>query len=248
MNTWDANRYVANAAFVADYGHAVADLLGDIEGLRILDLGCGDGRLTQELVTRGATVVGIDSSQSMIDSARSKGLDAHVMDGAKLTFKNEFDCVFTNATLHWIPDHDAVCAGMARALKSGGLLVGEFGGFGNVAAIATCIRAVLKLNGYDWVSNNPWTYPTPARFGAQLESAGFEVESIGLIPRPTPLPTGIRGWLETFGGPYFADVPLENRGELIGQIEELLSPSLCDEESNWFADYVRIRFVARKRS
>lgn len=246
MNDWDAKRYVANAAFVSDYGHAVADLLGDIKGLRVLDVGCGDGRLTQELVSRGATVVGVDSSVSMIESAKEKGLDATVMDGAALTFDQEFDRVFTNATLHWIPDHDAVCEGMYRALKPGGILVGEFGGFGNVAAINTAVKGALWKNGYEWRKAKPVTYPSPQRFGERLESAGFNVETIGLIPRPTPLPTGMRGWLETFGLPFLSEVPEHDRSRIFDEAVELLEPALMDEYGNWIADYIRIRFLASK--
>src|SRR3978361_14112 len=100
-NDWNAERYVKNAAFVSNYGSAVAELLGDISGSKGLDLGCGEGRLTQELVEKGASVVGIDASASMIDSAREKGLDAHVLNALEMTYVEEFDSVFTNATLHW---------------------------------------------------------------------------------------------------------------------------------------------------
>ena len=125
-NDWNADRYFKNAAFVSTYGSAVAELLGNIKGQRVLDLGCGDGRLTKELVDKGATVVGIDASSSMIDSAREKGLDAHVLDALQMTFDQEFDQVFTNATLHWIPNHPLLASVVHKAIKTGGHFVGEF--------------------------------------------------------------------------------------------------------------------------
>ena len=245
-NDWNADRYVKNAAFVSTYGSAVAELLGDISGQRILDLGCGDGRLTLELVEKGAAVVGIDASTSMIDSARDKGLDAHVLDALQMSYHQEFDQVFTNATLHWIPNHPLLASLVFKAIKPGGSFVGEFGGHGNVAAINTAIRGVLARNGYEWDGKKPVTYPSVQMFKLVLEEAGFAVPYMELIPRPTPLPTGIRGWIETFGGPFLEDAEPAARLELVDEIETLLAPALRDEFGNWTADYVRLRFRALK--
>ncbi len=245
-NDWNADRYVKNAAFVSDYGVVVADLLGDIRGQRVLDLGCGDGRLTQLLAERGASVTGIDASESMIDSAKEKGLDAHVLDALDLADVDAYDSVFTNATLHWIPDHPRLAANVFRALHTGGQFVGEFGGHGNVAAINTGIRGVLAKHGFSWAGKKPVIYPSVQRFKEVLEVAGFTVPYIELIPRPTPLPTGIRGWLETFGLPFLEDVPSQDRPTMIDEIENLLAPSLRDEYGNWTADYIRLRFRAVK--
>lgn len=245
-NDWNADRYVKNAAFVSTYGSAVAELLGDISGQRVLDLGSGDGRLTLELVEKGASVVGIDASSSMIDSCREKGLDAEVLDALEMSYVEEFDSVFTNATLHWIPNHPLLASVVFRSLKSGGQFVGEFGGHGNVAAINTAIRGVLARHGLDWHGKKPVTYPSVQMFKSVLEGAGFEVPYMELIPRPTPLPTGIRGWLETFGSSFFEDVSDSIRVELVREVEELLAPALRDEFGNWTADYIRLRFKSFK--
>ena len=245
-NDWNADRYVKNAAFVSTYGSVVAELLGNIAGQRVLDVGCGDGRLTRELVDKGAAVVGIDSSTSMIDSAKEKGLDAHVMDALEMSYRAEFDSVFTNATLHWIPNHPLLASKVFDAVKQGGQFVGEFGGHGNVAAINTAIRGVLAKNGFDWHGKKPVTYPSVKKFRLVLEEAGFEVPYLELIPRPTPLPTGIRGWIETFGSPFLEDAEPEAQRGLVDEIETLLAPALRDEFGNWTADYVRLRFKAVK--
>jgi trans-aconitate methyltransferase len=245
-NDWNADRYLKNAEFVSTYGTAVAELLGDIEGQRVLDLGCGDGRLTLELVSKGASVVGIDSSTSMINSAREKGLDAYALDALSIDYDQEFDSVFTNATLHWIPNHPLLASKVFSAVKPGGQFVGEFGGHGNVAAINTAVRGVLAKNGFDWTGKKPVTYPSVQKFKSVLEEAGFEVAYIELIPRPTPLPTGIRGWIETFGGPFLEDAEPKARRGLVDEIENLLAPALRDEFGNWTADYIRLRFKAVK--
>lgn len=245
-NDWNAERYVKNAAFVSEYGSAVAGLLGDISGKRVLDLGCGDGRLTQELADKGADVVGIDASDSMIDAAKAKGLEAYVMDALDMAYEAEFDSIFTNATLHWIPDHPRLAKNVFRALRSGGEFVGEFGGHGNVAAINTAVRATLAKHGLPWSGKKPVIYPSVRKFRSVLEDAGFTVDSIELIPRPTPLPTGIRGWLETFGKPFLEDADSATQATMINEIEELLAPALQDEYGDWTADYIRLRFKAHK--
>jgi len=244
--TWNADGYQLNAGFVPRLGLPVLYLLAPVAGERILDPGCGDGALTVELVAAGATVVGIDSSPEMVAAARVRGLDAHVMDAAALTFEAEFDAVFSNAVLHWVKQADDVIAGAARALRPGGRFVGEFGGHGNVAAIVTALHAVLDRRGVAIAGVHPWFYPTPDDYRSRLEVGGFEVESIGLIPRPTPLPTGMAGWLGTFAGLFYAALPEGDRAEALWETVELLRPALCDDLDRWTADYVRLRFAARK--
>src|SRR5215467_7999427 len=102
--TWNPSRYAANAAFVPALGQPVLDLLQPRPGERILDLGCGDGVLTEKLAAAGVQVVGVDSSPDMVRAACQRGINAQVMDARSLTFDQEFDAVFSNAVLHWIKD------------------------------------------------------------------------------------------------------------------------------------------------
>ena len=242
---WSASGYASNARFVAELGEAALDLLDPQAGERILDLGCGDGALTKKLVARGASVLGIDASVDMIAAARAQGLDARVGDGQCLAFAEEFDAVFTNAALHWMPDGAAVIAGVWRALRPGGRFVGEFGGHGNIAAIVTALNAALFRRGLDASRLRRW-YPTAERYAAMLERGGFTVHCATLIPRPTPLPTGISGWLSTFADPFFTDEPEFDRGGLMDEVANLLAPALRTDTGLWIADYVRLRFHAQK--
>lgn len=246
QQTWNADGYQKNAGFVPVLGRPVVELLAPRTGERILDMGCGDGALTVELVAAGCEVVGIDSSAPMIDSAREKGLDAHVADAAKLGFDGEFDAVFSNAVLHWVTDADGAISSAFRALKPGGRFVGEFGGHGNVAAVVTALFAVLARRGVDAADYHPWFYPTPAAYARRLQAAGFRVDDIATVYRPTPLPTGMAGWLDTFSGPFMAALPEGDRVAARDEVVELLRPALCDDEGRWFADYVRLRFAATK--
>src|SRR5499426_2293134 len=99
---WDPDRYARIVRFVADLGQPVVELLAPRPGERILDLGCGDGVLTEKLAALGCQVVGVDGSELQIAAARARGLDARVVDGERLTFDGEFDAVFSNAALHWM--------------------------------------------------------------------------------------------------------------------------------------------------
>jgi SAM-dependent methyltransferase len=142
---WNATAYADHAHFVPALGQPVLDLLQPQPGERILDLGCGDGALTEKLVALGAQVVGVDSSANMIGAALQRSLDARVMDARALVFLNEFDAVFSNAALHWIKDDpDAPIAGAFRALKTGGRFVGELGGHGCIGAITVALSPRLS--------------------------------------------------------------------------------------------------------
>ena len=231
---------------MSDLGAGVLEWLAPVTGERILDLGCGDGALTVRLVEAGAEVVGTDFSADMVAEASALGLDARVLDGHALTFDREFDAVFSNAALHWMTRPDAVIAGVARALKPGGRFVAEFGGQGNVAAIRVALSSVIeRLTGEKDVPGRIWYFPSCAEHGARLEAAGFSVDRITLIPRPTPIPSDMSGWLDTLAAPVLASVPEDLRAQVRDEAVALLRPALCDAAGNWTADYMRIRFEAR---
>ena len=242
---WSAGSYDTHARFVSELSAGVVDWLAPRPGERILDVGCGDGVLTAELRDMGADIVGVDSSEDFIAAAQARGLDARIMDGEDLRFGPEFDAVFSNAALHWMPQADAVASGICRALKHPGRFVAEFGGHGNVAAIVTAMRAIGIRRGGDLALANPWFFPTPQVYQALLERHGFSVKRIALIPRPVVLKTGIEGWLMLFRKPFFAQFG-DSEQQALAETVDLLRPALCDAQGNWTADYVRLRVEAVK--
>jgi trans-aconitate methyltransferase len=241
---WNPETYAKNARFVAELGQPVVELLRPRPGERVLDLGCGDGALTETLATLGCTVVGVDASPEQVAAARRRGLDARVADARALPFAGEFDAVFSNAVLHWIREADAVIAGVHRALKPGGRFVGEMGGEGNVAHIASALRDALERRGVS--PELPWYFPSAKDYQGKLEAGGFAVETIELFPRPTPLPGDIAGWLETFAEAPLARLPADARAGFLGELREKLRPHLQQPDGSWIADYVRLRFAAAK--
>jgi SAM-dependent methyltransferase len=243
---WDAAAYERNAAFVAELGEPLVALLAPRPGERVLDLGCGDGRLTLALQRAGCVVVGVDSSPSQVEAARTRGLDARVMDGEALAFEGEFDAAFSNAALHWMKRPERVLAGVFRALRPGGRFVGEMGGAGNVSAIARALTEALARRGRSFADLSPWYYPTGPEYRARLEAAGFAVVSIEVFDRPTDLPGDITAWLETFAGAFRSALPQGGRPALFAELREALAPILLKPDGTWWVDYVRLRFHAVK--
>lgn len=245
MQSWSPERYERNARFVSDLGAPLLEMLAPRAGERVLDLGCGDGALTEKLVAAGCQVVGVDASAEQVRGACARGLDARVMKGEALEFDGEFDAVFSNAAMHWMRDQDAVLAGVRRALRPGGRFVAELGGHGCVDKIVAALEAALARRGIDGRACNPWTFPRDDEYAERLRAAGFEVDSIALFPRPTPLPGDVSGWLETFAESFTAALPAAERPAFIDEVRERLRAELADAEGRWTADYVRLRFAAR---
>jgi len=244
--TWDPERYDRNARFVSDLGQGVVELLAPRSGERILDLGCGDGVLSERLVSLGCSVVGVDGSAAQVAAACARGVDARVGDGEALAFEEEFDAVFSNAALHWMRRPDRVMDGVWRALRPGGRFVAELGGHGCVQAVVDALTAALATRGIDARSLNPWYFPTVEDYRSRLERRGFRTDSIVLFPRPTPLPGDMTGWLETFAESFTAGVPVTERPTLLAEVQRSLEPRLRDADGRWSADYVRLRFAAVK--
>jgi trans-aconitate methyltransferase len=243
---WNAAGYAKHARFVAELGAPVLELLAPNAGERILDLGCGDGVLTKQLVELACTVVGVDASSDLVAAARVLGLDARVGDGEALTFVEEFDAVFSNAALHWMKRPERVVDGVFRALRPKGRFVGEFGGAGCVGTIVRALEEALERRGIDGPARSPWYFPSAETYAELLESRGFVVKESRLFSRPTRLPTGVRGWLETFGHAYLDGMASEAQDDFIEEVERAVNPALIDANGAMIADYVRLRFAAEK--
>jgi trans-aconitate methyltransferase len=243
---WDPEVYAQNARFVSDLGEPLLVILNPQPSERILDLGCGDGALSEKVMTSGCTVYGVDASFAQIKAAKTRGLQALVMDGQQLGFKQIFDAVFTNAALHWMKWPERVVAGVWRALRPGGRFIGEFGGKGNVLKIRAALYAALRRRRIDPEPVDPWYYPTAEEYSALLEQIGFAVPYIELIPRPTQLPGDILDWLEIFAQPFTQSVDRRERQTFLNEVRVALEPELRDSKGNWVADYVRLRFRAIK--
>jgi len=235
---WNAEQYQAGCSFVWQYGRDLLGLLAPQPGERILDAGCGTGQLTSEIAASGAEVTGIDSSAAMLEQARrnAPAVRFEVADIRHLPYRAEFDAVFSNAVLHWVPEADEAAESFARALKPGGRLVIEMGGRGNVRELlAASDRALRALGVPDPERYHPWFYPGIPEYAAILERHGLEVTFAALFDRPTPLPSGIRAWFEMFGQKLVEALPPAQLPEYYRLVEQSAGPE---------ADYRRLRIVA----
>ncbi len=227
---WDSTQYQGSFGFVWQYGADVLALLKPQPGERILDVGCGTGQLASKMTEAGAEVLGIDASPAMIAQARQNfpKLRFQLTDAALFRTEQKFDAAFSNAALHWMLDPDPVAEAISLALKPGGRFVAEMGGKGNIAAIVGAVQS--KMTNY---------FPSVSEYSAVLERHGLEVELMMLFDRLTPLEGGESGMRE-----WIAMYRPDNQRP-VEEVEADLRPLLY-RDGRWFADYRRLRFIARR--
>ncbi len=251
VGAWDADLYDSKHAFVSEYGLELVEMLAPQPGERILDMGCGTGRLAGEISKSGAQAVGLDIDSSMIERARSAHPDVefHVADAAGVTWGEPFDAVFSNAAIHWMKDTHGVMATLGEILKPGGRLVVELGGRGNIASIIKAVDQTLESVGHARPGQGlPWYFPSVADFTSRLEERNIITSYAALFDRPTPLEDGAQGmrhWMSMFGAELLVHLPTEFRERVVGEVESLLKP-LMFHNGVWTADYRRLRVMAYK--
>ncbi|MEH2350681.1 MAG: methyltransferase domain-containing protein [Nostoc sp.] len=249
-NYWDATLYEDKHAFVWQYGEDLLKFLNPQPGESILDLGCGTGQLTEKIAQAGAEVMGVDYASEMIEKARENypHIRFEVADAREFQVDKPLDAVFSNAVLHWVKEADSAIASIHKSLKPGGRFVAEFGGKGNVLAIATALESALEAINISAQALNPWYFPSIGEYASLLEQQGFDVIHAMLFPRPTPLAEGEAGmanWIQMFASPFFAGLSGEQQIQVIRVVEKYLKPTLY-QQGVWTADYRRIRIVAIK--
>jgi len=196
MADWNAERYHHISAPQQVWGRRMLDRLPLEGGERVLDLGCGTGRITAEIAARvpRGFVVGLDRSQAMLATARDwlrhQGTPVRLVlaDGAALPFNRTFEAVFSGATFHWIHDHAALFRSIVTALKPGGRLVAQCGGAGNLAVLYGRAERLMREPGFAAYFEE-WTDPTyfsdPDSAARRMRAAGFVDVETSLEPAPT---------------------------------------------------------------
>ena len=245
---WNAEGYTRNFSFVHEYG---TDLISLIEGtgLSVLDLGCGNGSLTQRLKQEGFDAEGMDASPELLETARKSwpGLVFYQGDATDFQPPRPYDVVLSNAVLHWIDRdrQDAALQCVNRALKPDGQFVFELGGCGNNALIHRALERAFARRGLTY--QLPFYFPTIGQYATRLERAGFKVASAVLFDRPTPLKggDGLYDWLRMLIKTPFGRMEEEEKEAVLRETVEELRAPLC-RGGVWYSDYVRLRCKAVK--
>jgi trans-aconitate methyltransferase len=224
------------------------DWLNPKKGERILDLGCGTGDLTDRISNRGALVIGVDYSKSMLIEAHRKypSIPFLLADVREFADKGLFDAVFSNAALHWIQPQEKVIAGIFHSLKSGGRIVGELGAEGNVHTIQIVLEAARSHMGYPPIPL-PWYFPRLESYTSLLEKYGLKIEIASIFNRPTKIggERSLYHWIQLFGQDYVNDINNQDLSRFYELVNNFARPTLYQDQA-WWVDYKRLRFVARK--
>jgi trans-aconitate 2-methyltransferase len=231
---WNAADYAAHSAAQYEWAQELIARLRLREGEAVLDIGCGDGKVTALIgaqVPRGRAV-GIDSSPEMIALAadrfplsRYPNLRFRRMDARALAFEEEFDVTFSNATLHWVADHPAVLRGVQRGLKPSGRLLFQMGGQGNAVAVVALLERMMAeerwrahFEGFTF----PYSFYGPEEYRAWLAEAGLEAIRAELVPKDMRHRggEGLAGWIRTTWLPYLERVPEPFRDRFLAELVE----------------------------
>jgi trans-aconitate 2-methyltransferase len=241
---WDARAYDRVADPMTRWGSTVLDRLPLRGDERVLDAGCGTGRVTEQLAERlpRGRVVALDGSASMVEAARERlarfgdRIEYVVADlGAPLPIAGQVDAILSTATFHWVPDHDALFANLAAVLTAGGWLVAQCGGAGNIASI----QRVLATIGDGWTG--PVHFETPDATARRLAAAGFEAIECWLTDEPTRFEPGepFETYLRTVVlGAHLERLPASEHDAFVRRVAEGIGSPVID--------YVRLNIVARR--
>jgi trans-aconitate 2-methyltransferase len=258
---WNAADYAANSIVQQSWARELITRLNLRGNEHVLDVGCGDGKVTAEIanaVPRGS-VVGIDASAEMIGFAKKTfpakkfpNLEFHVIDARKIKFDRQCDLIFSNAALHWVDDHQAILRGMASVLRPGGRLVVSCGGKGNAQEVFVVLRPEMRLERWRRFFRRmpkPYFFYAPEDYEKWLPKFGFKVNSLKLAPKDATY-TGADGfatWLRTTWIPYVQRVPENSRGEFIAAItDRYLAKHPPDAENKVYVRMVRLEIDAQK--
>ena len=256
---WDADEYARNSSAQFVWAQELIGKLSLHGEERILDIGCGDGKITAELarmVPRGAAV-GVDNSEEMVRRASAAfpptsnpNLSFQRMDAGALSFEAPFDVAFSNAALHWLRDHASMLRGVAAILKPGGRLLFQMGGRGNGAEIFSVLDEMIAADTWRQYFSRiefPWGFYGPEEYDGWLAAAGLRAKRIELLPRDMKQKgrDGLMGWVRTTWMPYTERVPEPLREKFLSEaVDRYLSRHPLTADGDAVVRMVRLEVEA----
>jgi len=256
---WNPADYAAHSASQQAWAReliAKLELRGDE---RILDVGCGDGKVSAELARAvpDGSVIGIDASSEMIGfahktfpSSEISNLKFEIMDARRIRLVEKFDLVFSNAALHWVDDHPAFLRGAAAVLRAGGRLVVSCGGRGNAQDVFVAVRAEMRLRRWRAFFRRmaaPYFFHRPEEYEQWLPRFGFESRGVRLADKDMVFGDrdGLAAWLRTTWLPYTQRVPEPVREEFTaGVVERYVARRPLDATGRIYVRIVRLEIDA----
>ncbi len=262
MNTWNPQDYHKNSSEQTKWGLELLEKIDFTGNERVIDLGCGDGKITAEIASRMplGSILGIDKSEEMIRFAREHfsqdvfpNLAFSVHDIRDLSFHEEFDIAFSNAALHWVPDHAHALQTIAAGLKRGGRIIAQMGGKGNAEGILNILRQVIETKKWAVHFNNfspPYTFYDNHEYRLLIESVGLIVKRIEVIPKFMSYrrEEDLEAWIRTTWLPYTGRVPEPLQPEFIREIVDAYRATRhLDNNGTIQVEMVRLEFEAVKK-
>ena len=258
---WNPEDYAKNSDAQLKWARDLRQKLNFQGDESVLDVGCGDGKITADfsVALPKGQVVGIDSSPEMIAYANRTyaisqypNLTFECVDARSLDFDREFDLCFSNATLHWVDDHQSFLSRAIRGLRSGGRLVISCGGEGNALDILQVFSELVSSESwkdYFDVFHNPYFFYGDQDYAKWLEKSGFQIEQLELVPKDmTHLgKEGLAGWIRTTWIPFTHCVPESKRDNFIANfVETYLERTPLDKNGLAHVQMVRLEVNALK--
>ena len=258
---WNANEYLQFSSSQQQWAKESILKANLKENEHVLDVGCGDGRITAEIakyLIKGS-VVGIDNSEHMISLAKKKfsgeeysNLSFKIQDVKSLTFNNEFDVIVSNAALHWVDEHVKILNGMYNALKKGGRILLQMGGKGNVPEAFFVVNKMITDP--KWLSyfNNfkfPYYFFSVDEYINFLLQTKFNDPAVDIVEKDMQHNgrEGLIGWIKTTWLPYVQAIPEEQREEFINDLcNEFDKNFPADRDGFYHAKAKRLIVEARK--
>lgn len=260
---WDAADYAGNSSAQATWATELIEKLNLRGDEDVLDIGCGDGKVTAQIARRvpGGSALGVDNSEEMLRFAMEAfprqacpNLRFALRDARCLGLSEQFDVVFSNAALHWIVDHRPVLAGIRRALRPGGRVLLQMGGRRNAAAVAEVFDDLIaqpQWSGYFEGFTFPWGFHGPEEYRLWLGEAGLRAERVELIEKDMAQEgqAGLAGWVRTTWMPYTSRVPGNLAEELVEQVVDAYAQAHpADATGRLHVPMVRLEVEARRMS
>jgi trans-aconitate methyltransferase len=257
IHHWDAEDYAKNSSAQELWANELISKLALKGNESLLDIGCGDGRITNEIARRLPTgcVVGIDASGNMIElcskSFARNNLSFYVMNAMAIELDKKFDVAFSNATLHWVKDHPAVLASLKKHLNPNSKILFQMGGKGNAQDIINTLEQIIRSHkwaGYFKAFDFPYYFYDIKNYQEWLPEAGYEIIRIELIPKDMVHGNtdGLKGWLRTTWFPYTNRLPVDLRELFLTEVvNQYIETNPVDPNGQTHVAMVRLEVEAR---